>query len=397
MPVVTVDRTCVFIADKIPATQREIIKMQLTQIFTFIDNVEVLDFYENDKLLKYIDSDEIPVVKVLDSWSCTNWERTFIHLRNVARHYRNVIVINSPTFRFMKEEPVELIKQYEERVLKDPMYVFNAKGKQIYDRITRLLFMKACSASFEKKNVYQFVLNPREVWNYKWYKRIGPWCWKNTDLGPTYEYALSNMYVQNVSKVQDFYWYACNENKPDVKEFGESANMFLNRRIWTAEWNNPIKGEAGTFSKTETRQKAIPQEEYYYNLRLSKYTLISETDDGSFPILRFMEAVILGTVPILQYNIKYDEIRLTDKRIYDIIKYRDLQVKEFHPNTGNKNVDKHNSICPMCERFKLHWGEDVNVIPELRTSNYYRAMTNETVVQDYYTNLLKGVKYGKRI
>lgn len=376
--------------------------MMITQIITFVDNVEIIDFYNNDKLEKYIDAEEIPIIKVTDSWTCKDWDSTFNHFKTVNRYYRNVIVINSPSFRFMDIEPAELIKKYEKKAMEDPTYAFEGKSKQVRMRILRLLFIKACAKAFESNNVYQFVLNPnevdyRDVWDFRWYKRIGPWEWKNTQLGPTYEWALANTYIQDIDKVQDFYWYACKENKPMVEEFGYLTTVFLNKRIWSAWWNNPIKGNAGVFGKTETRANAVPQDEYYYNLMLSKYTLISETDDGSFPIVRFMESIILGCIPILHYDVKYDEIKLTDHRFYDIIKYRDLQIKEFHPGPGSSR--KSNSICNMCERFKMHYGtnEDMNVIRELRTATYYKAMTNYEVVKNYYDELLKGAKYGKRV
>lgn len=397
MPAITADRTAIVIADKIPATQKEIIKMQITQILMFIDNVEIIDFYNNDKIETYINAENVEIVKVTDSWNCKDWDSTFKHFQVVLNYYRNIIVINSPTFRFMDSKPEDLIREYERKALEDPMYAFTGKSKQVRMRILRLLFIKACARAFANKDVYQFVINPNEVdyrklWDFKWYKRIGPWEWEGTCIGPTYECALSNMYIQNINKVQDFYWYACKENKPAVEEFGDLTKIFLNKRIWSAWWKNAITGEAEVFSKTETRSLGVPQDEYYYNLMLSRYTLISETDDGSFPIVRFMEAVILGCIPILSYNINYNILKneLTDQRFYDIIKYRDLQAKEFH-------LGPNKSICNMCERFKMHKGEDIDVIEELRTSAYYKAMTDNTVVQNYYKDLLKGVKYGKRV
>lgn len=400
----TSDRTALVIADKIPSTQKEIIRMQITQILMCVDNVEIIDFYDNDKMVKYINSDEVPIVKVTDAWTCKDWDGTFSHFKSIVRYYRNIIIINSPTFRFMDVEPSELIKKYEKEATSNPLYAFEGKSRQIRMRILRLLFIKACSKSFESKNVYQFVLNPREVdyrdvWGFRWYKRIGPWEWRNTQIGPTYEFALSSMYIQDVNKVHDFYWYACKENKPAVEEFFNLTKMFLNRRVWSAWWANAITGDAGVYGKRETRSGTVPQDEYYYNLMLSKYTLISETDDGSFPIVRFMESVILGCIPILAYNVDYDELKgnLTDQRFYDIIKYRNLKAKEYHAGPGS--VKKSNSVCNMCERFKLHYGtdEDMNVIRELRSSKYYKDMTDEKVVQDYYDKLLKGAKYGKRV
>lgn len=402
MPAITVDRTAVVIADKIPATQREIVKMQITQVLMFLDNVEIIDFYDNDKMEKYIDAEDVPIVKVTDSWTCQDWETTFIHFKHVVGYYRNIIIINSPVLRFMDSTPEELIKKYESKAMEDPTYAFTGKSKQVRMRILRLLFVKACAKAFGNKNVYQFVLNPREidyrkVWDFRWYKRIGPWEWEGTELGPTYECALANMYIQEINKMQDFYWYACKENKPAVEEFGYLTTVFLNKRVWSAWWMNAITGGAGVFSKTETRSKTVPQEEYYYNLMLSRYTLISETDDGSFPIVRFMEAVILGCIPILAYNVNYKILKgtLTDQRFYDIIKYRNLKVPEYHYGPGTKG--KSNSICNMCERFKVHKGDDVDVIKELRTSAYYKFMTDVEQVKKYYESLIKGAKYGKRV
>lgn len=397
------NRTAVVIAGEIPATQKEIVRMQITQILTFVDNVEILDFYVNEKLEKYINSDEVPIVKVTDSWTCNDWNGTFKHYRSVLRFYRNVIILNAPSFRFMDIEPSELIKKYDKKATEDPLYALDGKSVQVRMRIYRLLFIKACAKEFENKNVFQFVVNPREVdyrdvWEFKRYKRIGPWEWKNTIVGPTYEWGLSHMYVQEIDKVYDFFWYACKENKPAVEEFGELTEVFLNKRVWSAWWTNAIKGESKVFGKRETRSVAITQEEYYYGLMLSWYTLVSETDDGSFPIVRFMESIILGCVPILAYNIDYECLRseLTDHRFYDIIRYRDLQAREYHKGSGSSW--RSNSICNMCERFKLHKGDDEDVIKELRTSKYYKNMTNDKAVKDYYDYLFKkGAKNGKGI
>ena len=401
MSAITVDRTCVVIADGIPATQKEIIKMMLIQVYTFVNNVEIIDFYENDKLKNFIESDEIEVVKVMESWTCKDWDSTFNHFKVIlTRYYRNVVIINAPTFRFMDEKPESLIKRYEEKIIKDPNYCFSSSGKQIFYRILRLLFVKAASKSFANKNVYQFTINPNEVdyrniWNFRHYIRIGPYEWKGTQLGPTYEYALSNMYIQDIDKVQDFCWYASSHNKPAVEEFGIICGMFVNRRLWSQWWKNPITGIYGVFDKTHTKRDSIDQPEYYYNLMLSKYTAIPETDDGSFPIVRFMESIILGCVPLIHYRVDWEKIKLTDNRFYDIIKSKNLLLKEFHQGTGSNH--KSNSVCNTSERLKLHWGEDENVIKYLRTSKYYRLMTDEKAVTEYYNKLFKGVKYGKRI
>jgi len=401
MPAITANRTCVVIADKISNTNIETVRLMLIQICSFIENVEILDFYENDKLQKYIESEEIPVVKIMDSWTCKDWDSTFKHFKVVLTHYRNVIIINSPTLRYMNEDPVKVLKRYEDKVTLDASYVFDSKGKQIRDRMMRLLFIKASSGSFGRNNVYQFVTNPnefdyRELWNFKHYKRIGPWNWKNTEIGPTYEFAMSHIYIQKILKTQDLFWYASCYNKPNVKELYDIVKIFLNRRSWTQPFLNPVYGECGVFDKGEYKKCSKPQDEYFYNLMCSKYTIISETDDGSFPIVRFMEAIILGCIPILQSIIDYNVLKsdLTDQVFYDIIKWKNLVMKEFKFYRGSSHYTK--GVHTVSERFKVHYGEDMDVIELLRKSQYYKYMTSERYVSDYYTKLLSGAKYPKR-
>lgn len=397
MPALTNDRTCIVIGDRIPATQREIIRCMILQVIMILDNVSVMDFYDNDKLENFLGlPEEVEIIKVMDSFTCTDWSSSFVHFQTILSHYRNVILVNSPVFRFKKKEPEYYIKKYEEKATIDNMYEFE-KRTDIHTQVMRSLFVKAMAKSFTGKNVYQFVINPREVdfrkvWDFRVYERIGPAKWENTRLGPTYEYALSSIYIQNIDKVQDVYWYACSENKPSVIDTNILLGRCVNKRFSKSEMINPVKGEFGCFDRTHTKENGVSQDQYYYNLMLSRYTIITETDDGSFPIVRFMESVILGCIPLLQRDLDKDlsQVVLTDKRFYDIIRYRDLRLPDVRcddvSNGGESLMGK------VQKRLRYKYGEELDVIEELRTAKYYLAMTSREQVEKYYTSMISGIR-----
>ena len=402
MSLIKNDRTCIVIGDRIPATQKEIIRCMILQVVMIMENVAVIDFYENDKLENFLGlPDEVEIIKVMDSYTCTNWDNTFVHFQSVLNYYRNVIIVNSPVFRFKKKEPEFYIKKYEEKAVKDNMYEFG-KGTDIHTQIARSLFIKAMGKSFTGKNVFQFVINPREVdfrkvWDFRVYERIGPAKWENTRLGPTYEYALSQIYIQDVDKVQDVCWYACLENKQSVEDTYKLLKRCCRRGPSTATFLNPVRGEFGMFSKTTTKDDGMSQDEYYYNLMLSRYTIITETDDGSFPIVRFMESIILGCIPLLEKDLDKDlsQVLLTDKRFYDIIRYRDLRMPDVKWDDESIFGGKKHPMTTVHNRLRFKYGEEKDVIEELRTAKYYLAMTSREQVEKYYTSMISGIRRTK--
>lgn len=107
---------------------------------------------------------------------------------------------------------------------------------------------------------------------------------------------------------------------------------------------------------------------------LSRYTIIVDDYSGQFNMMRFMEAVICGCVPLLLdgYN-NLENLILTFPDIYDIIIKRGL-------------VEKLERVY-----FRIHdWEEkDQYIISEIKATKSFKKITDKVKVQQYYNKLLR--------
>ena len=368
-------RVAIALLSNIEASQTEIISAIYSQILEFVDDTVVIDFYANGKIYKVLSGE--PEILRLKQYDCDRWSQMQKQIERDMKEFDKVFLFKAPV-----SCTGEVILEMEDGIKKDDSYNMGYdRMRRMYERVT---FVKA----IRNKEVYHLVIDPREIdfsefFGFKSYKRICTWKSKTGKYGPIYEYAMINTFVQEIPKAQDFYFIGSvyNESKNYLYDIKKEFDRRLGKRHKGGKYNgkfgtihnNPFTGKFELFT-LEDREKRVSQSTYLYNLMLSRYTIITNNYSGQFNMMRFMEAVICGCVPLILSGYNDIEILLlTFPDIYDIIKKRKLIVilEEVY--------------------FRIHdWEEkDQYVISEIKATKSFKKITDKVKVQQYYNKLLE--------
>lgn len=368
-------RVALALLSNIEVSQNEIISAIYSQVLEFVDDVVVIDFYANGKIYKVLNGE--PETLRLKQYEHNKWSEMQKQIEKDMVEFDNVIIFKTPV-----SCTKQVISEMEKGIKKDDSYNMGYdKMRRIYERVT---FVKA----IKDKYVYQLVIDPREVdfsdfFEFKSYKRICSWKSETDKYGPIYEYAMTNTFVQEIPKAQDFYFigsvygtsksYLYEIKKEFDKRLGKRHKGGKYNNKFGTIYNNPFTGRFDLFT-FENRDKRVGQSTYLYNLMLSRYTIIVDDYSGQFNMMRFMEAVICGCVPLLLdgYN-NVENLILTFPDIYDIIEKRRL-------------VEKLERIY-----FRIHdWEEkDQYVISEIKNTKSFKKITDKVKVRQFYDKLLR--------
>ena len=352
----------------IEASQNEIISAIYSQVLKFVDDVVVIDFYANGKLNKVLNGE--PETLRLKQYNYDSWSKMYKSIKADMKEFDKVIIFKTPIV-CNKQMVDEMLDGMEED---DAFNMQYDKMRRIYER---LLFVEA----IQDKEVYQLVIDPREmdfstIWNFKSYKRVCAWK-SNTDIyGPMYEYAMVNTFIQEIPKMQDLYFIGSvyDDSKKYLYDIKSEFDKRLGKRHKGGMYNNPFTGKFDLFTEEE-RDNRVGQSTYLYNLMLSRYTiLVAPYKSEHFNMLRFMEAIVCGCLPLILdgYN-NLENLLLTFPDIYDIIEKRQLVIP----------YDR--------VYFRIHdWDEkDSKVVQEIRETKSFRKITDEVKVKKFYERLLK--------
>lgn len=378
-------KTCIALLGNIPAHQNEIISLTILQSQMVIPDVAVIDFYENNKMLKLLDG-EANILKA-EQWNYNCWSDIYKHYKDILVDFDNVIIFKAPTMRGYKNiSDIEMLKEIKLCVKDDDTY--NMQYDLMKRNIERILFAVAA----RDKNVIHICIDNQEVdfsevWKFKSYKRI---CKvysdtkQNETIGPIFEYAMVQTYIQEIPKAQNLYYIASMATS-DRRYLGGIVDE-VNRRLGKREkggygrvvnvekkWTNPTSGTCLLFDKNELKNNRVSQTDYYYNLMLSKYTIISPPyDKDVFNMVRFIEAVICDCVPIVLPECNMSNLRLTYPDFYDIIYKRDLveSAEHIHRRIRNYDIDK-------------------KALSDIRRTASYYKMTDLSYIKKFYNKILK--------
>lgn len=368
-------RIALALLGNIEASQNEIISAIYSQIMEFVEDVVVIDFYANGKTYKVLNGE--PEVLRLKQYDYNSWSEMFESMKKDMEEFDKVIIFKTPVI--CNEQMVEemLCGMQED----DSFNMHYDKMRRIYER---LLFIEAIS----DKDIFHLVIDPREmdfskVWDFKSYKRICTWKSETDKYGPIYEYAMSNTFIQEIPKAQDFYFIGSVYD--DSKKYLYNVKREFDRRLGKrhkggkrdkkagTKYNNPFTGKFELFT-FENRDKRVSQSIYLYNLMLSRYTIIVDDYSGQFNMIRFMEAIICGCVPIfVEGHNNFENLILTFPDIYDIIKKRNL-IMSF-----------------IQIYFRVYdWEEkDQYIISEIKATKSFKKITDEVKVRQFYNKLLR--------
>lgn len=338
-----------------------------SQIIEFVDDVVVIDFYANNKIYKVLNGE--PEILRLKQYEYDKWTSMEKYIKKEMEEFNKIILFKTPVSCNW-----EVMLDMEDGIEHNDSYKMDYdKMRRIYERVT---FVKA----IRDKEVYQFVIDPREIdfsefFVFKSYKRVCSWKSQFDKYGPLYEYAMSKTFIQDIPKAQDFYFIGSvyDESKNYLYDVKKEFDKRLGKRHKGGMYNNPFTGKFELFT-FENRDKRVGQGTYLYSLMLSRYTIVVDDYSGQFNMMRFMESVICGCVPLLLdgYN-NLENLILTFPDIYDIIIKRGL-------------VEKLERVY-----FRIHdWEEkDQYVISEIKATKSFKKITDEVKVRQYYSKLLR--------
>lgn len=362
-------KVAIALLSNVEASQNEIISAIYSQIMTFVDDVVVIDFYMNGKLYKVLNGE--PDTLRLKQYEQNKWSEMQRQMEIDMQEFEKVIIFKTPVDCTRK-----VISEMERGIKHDDSYNMGYdKMHRMYERVT---FVKA----IRDKEVYQLVIDPREIdfssvidFDFKYYKRVCAWKSETDKYCPMYEYSMVNTFVQEIPKAQDLYFIGSvyDDSKKYLYDIKAEIGKRLGKRHKGGMYNNPFTGKFELFT-FEDREKRVGQSTYLYNLMLSRYTVLVDDYAGQFNIMRFMEAVICGCVPLILdgYN-NFENLILTFPDIYDIIIKRDMVV----------SVDR--------VYFRIHdWEEkDQYIISEIKATKSFKKITDKKKVQEYYNKLLR--------
>ena len=378
--------TVVALLSSIESTQAEIISCIIAQILEFIPDAYIVDFYKDEKMNRVLGGQK-NVIK-MNQHKYDKWSSIYRHYKSVIKEADNVILIKTPILRGDKYQLTsDKLCEIDDGIINDDTYCMQYdKIKRLIDRI---LFVKAC----RNKNVYQYVLdvdevNFSDVWNFKKYIRIGACNWNGVSYFPMYEYILANTYIQEIPKAEDVYYIGSNYDgsrdwlytyRDQMKERIGSRRVMLKR-------NNPTTGKFEIFSRNDTGCR-VAQTTYYYNLMLSRFTVITPPyNESEFNMVRFMEAVILGCVPVILPNVNLDGIRLTFPDIYDIIKKDKVVLKKYVINGKSACTYPIEYFLPLRVR---RYEEYAVVIDKIKSTKSYKSIIDRDYIQECFNNLFE--------
>ena len=377
--------TLVAVLSNIEKTQNEIIGCMISQICENVENCSVIDFYKDFKLSKatYGDYDLFKA----EQWLYDGWLDIYKNYRALVKPYDNIILIKTPTLRgtYTRQLDTKFMKEIDRGFTKDKYYQMS---QDIMKRlIERLVFVKAC----RDKRVFQFCLDTEEVdfskvYKFNSYKRLFIMNKNGMPYFPMYEWAMANTWIQPVDKCQDLYYIASAFNEDREKyivNIKDWLYKFFGRRRVGFVRSNPQTGLFDYYNSDERREQKVGQNMYMYNLKLSKYTVVTPPYDTTcFNMYRFMEAVICDCVPIIMPDNNMEDLRLTFSDIYDKINYRDLVLMKRDTRSFPVEYYLHVRI--------TEWEKDKPTIEDLKSCKSYKKITDEEFVRSEFEKLLKG-------
>lgn len=380
--------TAIALLSNISASQNEIIGAIFKQVTTFVPDVTVIDFYKENKLNKVLTGE--PDVMKAEQWKYDGWRSVYKHYRYMLRPFENVIIFKAPSLRgYQQVSDEQMLRDIEQGVCKDDHYCWD--GYEMMKRnIEKVLFVKAC----RDKRVIQYVIDPTEVdfrtvYDIPEYIRLGSMETEYEFHAPFFEWALSDTFVQEIPKAQDFYYIASvlTPEREYLNGIVDEINTKFGRRVRggkrpgmdrTAGMRNGqgTTGKIALYDAKDRRDVRVGQSTYYYNLMLSKYTLITRPyDPYLFNMVRFLEAVIMNCCPVILSDVSLKNLVLTFPDIYDIIKKREL--------VWQKPLDR-----LYAKALNYNYGDDASVCEAIKATKSWKELTDPEQIQQYFDKIL---------
>lgn len=372
----------IVLLSNVDRTQTEMISFMVNQIYTNVDNTYVLDFNKDNTLSASVFG--MPNFIKSNHWEHDNWDSLKEHYSNIVKEFENIFVIKTTTFRglYTRQLDEKYLIELMNGVVNDNQY--QRKNGFIKRQIERFLFLSVC----DNKNVYQFSTDTEEldlsnVFKFKRFKRFSVIETDKYDYFPMYEWCMNETYIQQVRK-KDSMFFIGSAFTVDREKYLHKYKTGFNENFGTNALGKSSKksvlflktGMFDIYNQSDKRDIKINQDEYMYNLKLSRYTFVPVCYDfRTFNIVRFIEALCCDCIPLVAKENDLDTIWLTYPYFYDIIRESDMIIKD------GKSLAKR---CMYCEE------EDEGLLEQLKTNKTFKLITDRNYVCDSFEKLLKG-------
>lgn len=363
-------------------TQKELVKCLISQVYENTD-CTIVDFMENNLFgVNVPDGYKLSKPK---QWQYGTWRQMCNRYKMFIRPYDNIIIIGTPLYVGDKFLSLELLRKTSVKITKNPkIFIDNPSYRGIFER---LVFVRGCIG----KNVIQYCIDSREVdfsrvWKLEKYVRVGPVDFEGIKYFPMYEWAMKTTYCQPIQKVKDIFFMgtANDKYKRDLlTKFVDASRNKFGRKITygTQEaMKRPLLGVFEICGDGE-RLDIVSQQEYLYNLMLSRYTVIFPPyNQNCFNIVRFIEAVICNCIPLVFQHENLKWLKLTFPDIYTVIQKNNLIIKKTRTKIPEEWI---------WTRIRLQY-QDGSVIEEIKSTKSFKNIVDRKYVNERLTSLLSG-------
>ena len=375
-------KTLIAYIGNMPRTQREVIRCLISQIYENTD-CDVVDFMENN-LFGFSIPDGYKLVKP-KQWQSSNWRQMCDRYKVFIQPYDSVVVIGTPLFIGDKPLTLKLLKRISVQITKNPKtFISNPVYKSLLER---LVFVRACIG----KNTIQYCLDSREVdfskvWKLKRYTRVGPSYYNDISYFPMFEWSMQCVYQQDIPKAQDIFFVGTaltQEKRNLISRFVKASENKFDRKITYSipqAIKRPLSGVIGICGE-EDPIDVMSQQEYLYNLMLSRYTIILPPyNSDCFNMVRFIEAIVCNCIPLVLQHDNLKWLKQTFPDMYDIIESNNLIIRKTKTKIPEEWV---------WSRIRLQ-EQDGDIINELKSTTSFKNIIDKKYIKERLTHLLDG-------
>ena len=385
----------------IDVRRSELYRAIFLQLYSMLGNkITILDFDEEFELYKFVSGE--PDFLKDGSWYCNGYKELKERHEEILSCVDNVLIFGAQLAGNDDRYTRALPKMYSIDVINNELdkchrmdnygYVNIGTRNKLKNVLSRMVFLECLRDA--DVNVFHYLVDPREpdfspIIGKDRYKRIGA---LKSNVGPLkpipfFEWGIANIYIQELDKHNDFFYLGSMITKPRfyLRDVVKKFNASLGRRKPNKDgYRNELKGYAGViYDNKNCKDKdnnTLPQSEYYYRIMTSRYTYISVPfKDDEFNYVRFIEAVILGCIPLIDSKMNLDDLQLTYHEFYDIIIKRNLLIDT-----------EASSYKDIVDRMR-HYDEngDNEIINEFKSTKAYQALMDEEKIKECWRKKLR--------
>lgn len=354
-------KNALYIAGAIEPSQTCIMRNIINQFCDCVENAVVIDTYKSNKLRRVLcGRDDIEILKYSDD--VDDWveelekAKTFLKENGI----KSVFVVKTTMMTGFRDDDDGSVRKFYEVFRNDTTFSMNFNTTK--NIMKRLIFVKAC----EDIKIVQLVIDPCEhrypgveAKDFSRYYILNKGGMKYC---PMYEASIEEIEEE---KEYDFYFSAsllCKERE-FLRELGKGFENSGDRIVFSY------------FDRGEHKRRKVSQDEYYFNISKSYFTLIVQSyDTTTFSSIRMFEAIKAGCVPLIWKDVDMTDLKNTFPDIHELFFKFGLVVGSC------------DEIIDICSGPRKQ--ECLKFLEEVKKSKSYIKVTSKSSVRKFYEKLL---------